>query len=82
MSDRLALALEELAAAIRAEMAAETRPPDVERLLSVAEAAKACGVGRTRLYGELEAGRLRSIHVGRRRLISAGALAEYTDRAR
>ena len=77
MSDRLALALAELAAAIRAEVAAETRPADVERLLSVDEAAGALGIGRTRLYGELEAGRLRSIHVGRRRLVPSSALAEY-----
>ncbi len=82
MSDRLALALEELAAAIRAEVAAETQPPDVERLLSIPEAAAALGIGRTRLYAELEAGRLRGLHVGRRHLVSASAVAEYAARGR
>ena len=77
MSDRLALALSELVDALRAEVAAETRPPDVERLLSIPEAADALGIGRTRLYAELEAGRLRSVHVGRRRLVPSSAVAEY-----
>ncbi len=80
MSDRLALALEELAAAIRAEVRAEVRPPDVERLLSIPETAEALGIGRTLIYRELEAGRLRSIHVGRRRLVPASAVAEYAER--
>lgn len=76
--DRLALALAELADAIRAEMAAEARPADVERLLSVAEAARALGIGRTALYGEITAGRCRSLKVGRRRLVPSSAIAAYT----
>lgn len=82
MSDRLALALAELVDALRAEAAADARPPDVERLLSIPEAARAMGgIGRTLVYRELAAGRLRSIHVGRRVLIPAGALADYAASA-
>ncbi len=32
------------------------------------------------LYGELAAGRLRSLRVGRRRLVPSGAIAEYVAR--
>jgi excisionase family DNA binding protein len=73
---RLDSLLAELAAAIRAEVRAEladatARPPE---LLSIAVAAQALGISRTRLYGELTAGRLRSVKIGRRRLIPADAL--------
>lgn len=47
MSDRLALAVAELVAALRAEIAAEAGPADApDRLLSVAEAAAMLGLGR------------------------------------
>lgn len=79
MSDRLAAAVFELIEAIREEARAEAvaipRPPD--RLLSVTEAAEALGIGRTALYAELQAGRCRSVKVGRRRLVPASAVAEY-----
>ncbi len=79
MSDRLAAALSELVAALREEIAAEARPDPAapERLLSVAQTAEITGLGRTRLYAELDAGRLRSLKVGRRRLVPAGAIGEY-----
>ncbi|MDA8237907.1 MAG: helix-turn-helix domain-containing protein [Chloroflexi bacterium] len=79
MTDRLAAALVELVEALRAEIVAEARPDPgaPQRLLSVDEAAAACGVGRTALYSELASGRLRSMRVGRRRLIPAGAIADY-----
>lgn len=78
MSDRLSAALAELAAAIREEVRAEATPaagPD--RLLSVDEAAAMLGIGRTALYGELQAGRCRSVKVGRRRLVPSGAIGAY-----
>lgn len=78
MSARLDAALAELAAAIREEVAGAGRPAGPERLLSVAEAADALGIGRTRCYAELSSGRLRSLRVGRRRLVPASALAAYT----
>jgi excisionase family DNA binding protein len=48
-----------------------------DRLLSVDEAAAALGVGRSRLYDEIAAARVRSVKVGRRRLIPASAIADY-----
>jgi excisionase family DNA binding protein len=79
MTDRLAAALSELAEALRdelrAEVAAGSGAPD--RLLSVDEAATMLGIGRSALYSEIAAGRLRSLRVGRRRLVPAAAVAEF-----
>jgi len=63
-----------LLAAARTDGAGPTGP---DRLLSVDEAARHLGIGRSALYNELAAGRLRSLKVGRRRLVPSGALAEY-----
>ncbi len=79
-ADRLALALAELLEALRAEARAEMAPaigPD--RLLSVDEAAATLGIGRSALYGEIGALRLRSLKVGRRRLVTSAAIAEYIN---
>jgi len=76
---RLANAISELVEAIaesvRAEAAAVPATPD--RLLSIDEAAALLGLGRTATYGELQAGRLRSVKVGRRRLVPAAAISAY-----
>jgi len=81
MSDRLESALTELAEAIREELRTELRDaagaPD--RLLSVREAAERTGLGRTALYGALGSGRIRSIVVGRRRLVPSSAIAELAQ---
>ena len=82
MTDRLALALAELVEALRAEL--EPASPASgqgapERLLSVPEAAEALGIGRTALYAEIQAGRCRSVKVGRRRLVPASALRAYSE---
>ena len=71
----------ELVAAIRAEIAAQATPPAPvpDRLLSINEAAGALGIGRSRLYEEVAAGRLRSLKVGRRRLVPASAIAGYIE---
>lgn len=75
MSDRLTAAIEELVAALRAEV---LRPePRPERLLSVTQAAEALDIGRTLVYREIAAGRLRSVKIGRRRLIPETAMAVY-----
>jgi len=78
MTDRLEAALAELAASIREEIrserAADAGVPD--RLHSIPEAAEMLGIGRTSLYAELQAGRLRSVKVGRRRLVPSSAVAE------
>lgn len=79
MSDRLAAALVELVDAIRAEVRAELedRPTGPDRLLDVDQAAAMLNVGRTKLYQEIQAGRVRSISVGRRRLVPASSIGEY-----
>lgn len=73
----ISIAVESLVAAILAAVPAEAAPDAPDRLLSIAEAADLLGIGRTRLYGELDAGRLRSLKVGRRRLIPSSAIAAY-----
>ena len=83
MSARLEAALHELAEALRDEMRAEAVPAGApDRLLSVDEAAAALGIGRSRLYDELTAQRVRSVKVGRRRLVPSGAIADYIAGAR
>ena len=64
-----------LLAMVRAEVDSVPAAPD--RLLSIDEAAMALGIGRTALYHQLTAGRLRSFKVGRRRLIPASAIGAY-----
>ncbi len=78
MSDRLDLALRELAEALREELRSESRSaPAPDRLLGVDEAAGLLGIGRSALYDEIRSGRLKTIKVGRRRLVSDTALREF-----
>jgi excisionase family DNA binding protein len=81
MNDRLATAVTELAAALRDEIATERRPSEREsdRLLSIEQAAQALGIGRTALYSEIGAGRIRSVKVGRRRLVPSSAISEVAS---
>jgi excisionase family DNA binding protein len=81
MNDRLTTALAELVAALRDEIATERRPSDREpdRLLSIEQAARALGIGRTALYSEIGAGRIRSVKVGRRRLVPSSAVSEVAS---
>jgi len=73
-------AVAQLAAALLAATRAnEADPAGPDRLLSVDEAARHLGIGRSALYSELAAGRLRSLKVGRRRLIPSSALAEFVS---
>lgn len=48
-----------------------------DRLLDIESASAMLGIGRSRLYDEIGAGRLRSIKVGRRRLVPAKAIADF-----
>lgn len=48
--------------------------------LSIPDAAKALGVGRSTLYGLVRHGELRSVHIGDRHLVPAGELAAYVAR--
>ena len=77
MSDRLESALAELAGALRDEVREEfvVRAGGLPELLSIQEAAHRLGIGRTRRYAEMRAGRVRSVKVGRRRLVPMAALA-------
>jgi excisionase family DNA binding protein len=81
LSDRLQAAVMELVGALRDEIAAEARPSEREpdRLLSIDQAARAMGIGRTALYSEIAARRIRSVKVGRRRLIPSSAISEVAS---
>ena len=54
-------------------------PSDVSRkqLYGVKDAMVILSLGRTALYEQIRAGRLRSVMEGRRRLIPASAIADY-----
>ena len=62
--------------AAAAALAAQDAPGTPDRLLSVAEAAQAMGVQRSTFY-EHVLPELRTIHVGRRVLVPAGAVTDY-----
>lgn len=81
MTARLDAALAELAAAIRDEVRAELadRTDGPPELLSIRAASARTGIGRTSMYAAIGRGQVRSIKVGRRRLIPADALAELTQ---
>jgi excisionase family DNA binding protein len=83
MTPRVAAAMAELVEALAeaVRMEANTGPGAPDRLLSIDEAAATLGIGRSALYAELGAGRLRTIKVGRRRLVSQAAITEYIERA-
>jgi excisionase family DNA binding protein len=77
MSSRLDAAVAELAAAIRQEVRDELRSGDGPPvLLSVDQAAQRTGIGRTSIYQAMASGQLRSLRIGRRRLIAVDALAD------
>lgn len=48
-------------------------------LYNVAEAAQALRISRTAVYELIRSGRLRTVKVGRRRLVPVGALAECVE---
>jgi excisionase family DNA binding protein len=71
-------AVDDLVAALLAavtEVAPVGFTPD--RLLDIESTSAILGIGRSRLYDEIGAGRLRSIKVGRRRLIPARAIEDF-----
>jgi excisionase family DNA binding protein len=76
-------ALQDLADALT--RAIEQQPPlprQAERLYSIEETSELTGLGRTVLYREMGAGgRLRSIKVGRRRLVAATAITDFIEAA-
>lgn len=48
-----------------------------QRLYRISEAARLLSLGRTMLYEQIRAGRLRSVQQGRARLISSAAINDY-----
>jgi excisionase family DNA binding protein len=81
-NDRLTAAVTELVAALRDEIATERRPTErqPDHLLSIEQAARALGIGRTALYSEIGTGRIRSVKVGRRRLVPSSSITEVASR--
>lgn len=79
MTARLDAAVAELVAALREEMAAAQAVPAPERLLDVDEAAAALGLGRSKVYEVIGRGDLKSVKVGRRRLIPAASIATFIN---
>ena len=78
MSDRLTVALAELVGALREELRTEAAPRAPDRLLSIPEACEALGgLGRSKVYDLIGRGELRSIVIGRRRMVPAEAVAEF-----
>jgi len=55
-------------------------PEDSPLAYGIPEAAAVIGIGRTTLYAEIGAGRLPTITIGRRRLVTRDALEDYLDR--
>jgi excisionase family DNA binding protein len=53
------------------------REPPTRELYRVTEVMALLSLSRSVLYEELRCGRLRSVHVGRTRLVPAAAIAEY-----
>ncbi len=53
--------------------------PDTPVLLRVEDAARELSLSRSKLYDEIAAGRLRTVHVGRACRISRRALEEYVE---
>lgn len=49
------------------------------RLLSVKNAMERLNIGRSTVFAELASGRLRSVKVGRRRLVPESAIAEFIE---
>jgi len=80
MSGALALALRTLVVElVRDELARQQASFAADRLLSIEEAATVLGVRQTPLYAELQSGRLRSVHSGRRRLVPACAISQWVE---
>ncbi|MGX1839391.1 helix-turn-helix domain-containing protein [Streptomyces diastaticus] len=60
-------------------MSTPTAPPPTRRLLRVEDAATTLGFKRSTAYEEIRRGRLRTVQVGRRRLIPTEYIEEYIE---
>jgi excisionase family DNA binding protein len=69
-----------IARAVRAELARQAPSgPTPDRLYDVAEAAAALHVARSTLYQLIGTGALRTVKVGRRRLVPRSAVADFIE---
>ncbi len=57
-------------------------PPTPTVLLSIAEAAQALRIGRSKLYELIAAGDIESVHIGRSRRVPSDAVYAFVDRLR
>jgi excisionase family DNA binding protein len=73
---RILRAVAELSDALVAAVSEREVSDAPDKLYSVTEAASRLSIGRTALYNALASGRVRSVIVGRRRLIPSSAIAE------
>ena len=55
---------------------------DEKLLLTVIEAARRLGIGRTLMYELLDAGEIASVHIGRLHKVPVGALQDFIERRR
>jgi len=54
------------------------RPPQLA--YAIPDAAAQLGVGRTTIYGLIDAGEIQTIHIGRRRVVPRSSLEAYLER--
>ena len=78
---RLDAAWAELVAAVREEFSAPSASVVADRLYGIREAAEQMAIGRTLLYTLIGRGEIRVLRVGRRVLVPAASIAEFTARA-
>ncbi|MDQ6910175.1 MAG: helix-turn-helix domain-containing protein [Actinomycetota bacterium] len=57
-------------------------PSSVPLLLSVREAARALGIGRSKIYELIKNGEVEVVHIGRSCRVPVAALHDYVDRLR
>lgn len=74
MNDRVDAAVAELVDALREQLRQEP-PAAVVELLTVEQAAERASIGRSLAYALIRRGELRSVKIGRRRLVPADAIA-------
>jgi excisionase family DNA binding protein len=78
VTSRLEAAVEELVAALRAELRPAPAQDIPDTLLTIEQARVALGgIARSTIYLEIGEGRLRTVEIGRRRLIPSSAIAAY-----
>jgi excisionase family DNA binding protein len=53
----------------------------MQRTISISDAARSLSIGRTKLYEILKTNEMRTIRVGRRRLVLASDVDAFVDRA-